>query len=714
MRKGCLSVWVLLVLTAAVGAEAKPLPKNPQLAERIEFTTEVVPYDPFPDAGPNGPLLKTVQRGGAFTLVIHGNLKKGFHTYPFTQRSSDPEQQNSFLNKIQYDDVPGLKPLWPLSESQPEFKAEQSVGVLLQFERPFRLVQDIVVLPDAKPGPIVLRVRLDLTVCDKTCITGKDTLDVPLTISDEPAAKLTPELDQRLKAADPGIAVVAVPPELAAQMSNASDAPKSAPSSPSGPPTLSNASLGGLVLLAMGGALLMLLTPCVFPMIPVTVSFFLKQSEKKQQSALPLALVYSGTIVVMLSLAVLLLGGVITQVANNSWLNLGFGLLLVYFALSLFGMYEIELPHFLTRFTSSREGQGGLIGAIFMALTFTITSFTCTGPFLGILLTPAASTTLGWGSLALLALVYSATFAAPFFLLALFPGLLKKLPKSGGWLNSVKVVMGFIELAFAFKFLSIVDANLHPGNPRWFTYDVVLCAWIVLSLACGLYLFGLFRLPHDTPVDHIGVPRLLFASFFIGLALYMTPALWRKTPAGVIGENLVAMLPQDFSEEQGGNRTAVAGRAKPGEGGVYWYRDYKAAYDKAVAENKLLFIDFTGTNCVNCRSNEGNVFKKPFAQEELAKYVCVQLYTDVVPDRSLSPADAAQEAKRNQKWEDATFGGIELPLYIVFRPDPATMEKDGKLQGRELARYAGLIQDPNDFLKTVLRAPLNGQVARAK
>src|SRR5262249_36501180 len=152
---------------------------------------------------------------------------------------------------------------------------------------------------------------------------------------------------------------------------------------------------------------------------------------------------------------------------------------------------------------------------------------TCTGPFLGVVLAPVAVSQLGWSTLALLSLVYAATFAAPFFVLALFPGLLKTLPKSGGWLNAVKVVMGFIEVAAAFKFLSIADAALNPGNPRWFTYDTVLCSWIALSAACGFYLLGLFRLPHDTPQEHIGVPRLLFAMTFLGLSLYLLPNLWR-------------------------------------------------------------------------------------------------------------------------------------------------------------------------------------------
>src|SRR5262249_8365757 len=152
------------------------------------------------------------------------------------------------------------------------------------------------------------------------------------------------------------------------------------------------------------------------------------------------------------------------------------------------------------------------------------------------------------------ALAYAATFAAPFFVLALFPKLIKKLPKSGGWLNLVKVVMGFLELAAALKFLANTDLALNPGDPILFNYDSVLCSWIALSAACGLYLFGVFRMPHDSPVEHLSVPRMLFASIFLGFAVYMIPALWRVTPQGVIGKGLVAFLPLDTREEMDWSR----------------------------------------------------------------------------------------------------------------------------------------------------------------
>jgi thiol:disulfide interchange protein DsbD len=378
--------------------------------------------------------------------------------------------------------------------------------------------------------------------------------------------------------------------------------------------------------------------------------------------------------------------------------------MLMFFALSLFGMYELELPHFLSSFTSAREGKGGYAGAFFMALTFTITSFTCTGPFLGPLLVATKEMQLSYDRLILAAFVYSATFAAPFFVLALFPSLLKTLPKSGGWLNAVKVVMGFLELAMALKFLGNMDASLHPGNPILFTYETVIAAWIALSVACGLYLLGLYRLPHDTQIESIGVLRFLLATIFLGLGLYMMPALWHKTPQGIVGQFLVSFAPLDT--EQGGAEGQFAGQQK-----LQWYLDYEQARAEAVKENKLLFIDFTGVNCQNCRANELGVFPQPAVREELKKFVRVQLYTDIVPRQGLSEGEAKAEAKRNSTWQAKTFDDSATPLYVIFKPDRTTLEEDGKLKGVELGRRAGYISDVSAFVD-LLKNTQDRQVAK--
>jgi thiol:disulfide interchange protein DsbD len=372
-------------------------------------------------------------------------------------------------------------------------------------------------------------------------------------------------------------------------------------------------------------------------------------------------------------------------------------------------MYEIELPQFLSRFTSAHEGRGGYVGAFFMALTFTITSFTCTGPFLGPLLVGVKEAQLSHLELVLAALTYSAVFAAPFFVLALFPSLIKALPRSGGWLNAVKVVMGFLELAAALKFLGNTDLALNPGDPLLFTYETVLCAWIALSVACGLYLLGLFRLPHDTPLENVGVPRMVLATLFLGLALYMTPALWRKTPQGVVGRWLVAFLPMDTSEPT----EAAGGTAASNGGRLTWHMDYEEAWEQAVAENKPIFIDFTGVYCTNCRENEKGVFPRPEVRQQLEKFVRVQLYNDTVPKPGLSAAEAKQLADRNRELQRNTVGDVATPLYLLLRPDPRVAIEDGKLKGVVLGKASGKIFDVAGFVK-LLEDRGDKQVARSR
>ncbi len=643
---------------------------------------------------------RVFRRGEIITLVIAGTPKPGSHTYPMTERSADPAQQESGLSQLKYKETAGLRPLWPIHESPPGewVRYPKGIGVFLEHKHDFIWAQDILVLPNAKPGSHVLSFTIKLQVCDESsCRLGEHNFEVPFTVADTPAETLTADLRTRQQSPQPPILVRPVPDHL--KVEEIARSPSAAPS-----PEKADTSLFGLLFTTMGAAIAMLFTPCVFPMIPITVSFFLKQSEKKHHNAIVTATVYSVTIIVVLALAVLILGKLIVDLANSPWMNLALGAVLVFFALSLFGMYELELPHFLSSFTASRESKGGYLGAFFMALTFTITSFTCTGPFLGPLLVATKEMQLGLDRLILASFVYSATFAAPFFFLALFPTLLKTLPKSGGWLNSVKVVMGVLELAMAFKFLGNMDASLHPGEPVLFTYETVFASWIALSVACGLYLFGVFRLPHDTPVESIGVPRFLLATLFLGLGLYMTPALWHKTPQGVLGQFLVSFAPLD--SEPVGVAEGGSGQQK-----LAWHLDYDKAREQALKENKLLFIDFTGVNCQNCRANELGVFPQPAVKEELKKFVRVQLYTDIVPRPGTSKADAESEAERNAAWQSATFKDGSTPLYVIFKPDGGDLEQDGKLRGVELGRTAGFINDVPSFLN-MLKSVQGRQVAQ--
>jgi thiol:disulfide interchange protein DsbD len=316
-------------------------------------------------------------------------------------------------------------------------------------------------------------------------------------------------------------------------------------------------------------------------MIPITVSFFLKQSETRKNRALSLALVYSLTIVLVLAVGGLVLMRVLINVSQHWATNFVLAGIFLFFALSLLGMYDITLPSWLTTATSSQEGRGGLVGTFFMALTFSIISFTCVGPIYGGFIAFEAS---GQASAAnslqqvLSVLGFSVAFASPFFVLALFPGLLRSLPRSGSWMNSVKVVMGFLELAAVFKFLRSAEVYL-VGKADWFTFDLVLGTWVALAVACGLYLLNVFRLPHDHDVpETIGVPRLLFSLIFLGLGLYMLPGLFKtaqgapQKPGGQLFNQIQSFLLPESSG--GGNLPEALARAR--------------------REKKLVFIDFTG------------------------------------------------------------------------------------------------------------------------
>ena len=263
------------------------------------------------------------------------------------------------------------------------------------------------------------------------------------------------------------------------------------------------------ILLALSMGFLSLLTPCVFPMIPITVSFFIKRGESKKGSPLSNALIYAGGIVATFSLLGFILALTLgasgaNQLAANPWVNLFIASLFIYFAFSLFGMYEIDIPDKLKQLSLRQESRDGVIGTIFMAVTFTLTSFTCTVQFVGLLLVAASQGQWFWPMIGMI--VFSSAFASPFFLLALFPQYLANLPKSGGWLNSTKVVMGFLELAAAFKFISNTDLVWGWG---FFSHYIVLAIWAILMILCGIYLLGKIRFPHDSPVEFLSAGRLV-------------------------------------------------------------------------------------------------------------------------------------------------------------------------------------------------------------
>lgn len=425
--------------------------------------------------------------------------------------------------------------------------------------------------------------------------------------------------------------------------------------------------LFSFIFLALSMGFLALLTPCVFPMIPITVSYFTHQGELEGRSPVKQASVYAIGIIFTFSVLGLLLALTLgaagaNQLAANPWVNLFIGALFIYFALSLFGMYEIQVPAKLRSFTLKQEGRSGYVGTLFMALTFTLTSFTCTVQFVGLLLVAAAQGQWFWPSIGML--VFSAAFALPFFFLALFPQYLAKLPQSGGWLNSVKVVMGFLELAAAFKFLSNTDLVW-----RWsiFTHTAVLAVWTIIALMTGIYLLGKLRLPHDSEVSSVGVPRMLLSMFFLTFGLYLGTGLIGQPIHGLI----YSYLPPKIESE---TQNVVINGSIHDE--FYWYKDLDTALEEAQQEQKPVFVDFTGYTCTNCRWMEANVFTNAEVQARFGEFILVQLYTD-----------AGENYKEHQQYEIERFGTASLPFYVVLSPE-----------NEEIARFPGMSRNIDEFL----------------
>jgi len=450
---------------------------------------------------------------------------------------------------------------------------------------------------------------------------------------------------------------------------------------------------GSFFLLSISMGLLALLTPCVFPMIPITISYFTKQGEIEGRNPVKQASVYSAGIIATytvlgLLLAVTLGASGANQLAASPWVNLFIGGLFIYFALSLFGMYEIELPSALRQFTLKQEGRGGYVGTLFMALTFTLTSFTCTVQFVGLLLVRAVQGDWFWPALGML--LFSAAFALPFFFLALFPQYLARMPKSGGWLNSVKVVMGFLELAAAFKFLSNTDLVW-----QWniFTRPVVLTVWVVIVFLTGLYILGKIRLPHDTPLETIGVPRLILSIILLTFSIYMA--------RGIIGQPIHGLIDSYLPPKIQGGMVAAPTFGARGGGTVLnesiseldvssahngWIRDYDEGVKVAEELGKPIFLNFTGITCTNCRWMETNMFTEPEVVELFDNFVLIELFTDMGP-----------RSKEWQKMEEQRFGTVALPYYVI-------LSSDGQ---EEIASFAGMTPNLQQFVRFLNRG-LNG------
>ncbi len=420
--------------------------------------------------------------------------------------------------------------------------------------------------------------------------------------------------------------------------------------------------IGSFLLLALSMGFLALLTPCVFPMIPITISFFLKRGEDKNTSPVKGALVYMLGIVMTFTLLGMLLAIFLgasgaTQLASNPYVNLFIAFLFIYFAFSLFGFYEIELPQSLKRFSLQRENSEGYAGILFMALTFTLTSFTCTVAFMGLILVAASQGQWFWPIIGML--IFSLAFASPFFFLALFPHYLTKMPQSGGWLNSVKVTMGFLEIAAAFKFISNTDLVW-----QWdiFTYEVVLTCWAIIMALCAVYILGYIRFKNDSKVA-FSYQRSLLSILFLSLSFYLL--------SGNFGYNINGTIESYLPP-------------KKMKSNLNWIHSLDNAFIIANEEDKKIFIDFTGVTCTNCRWMETNVFAEQSVEDIMSQFILVSLYTD-----------AGDNYLEKRDYQISRFKTAALPYYVILDKNDLVIDE-----------FPGMTRDIEQF-KAFLEKGLN-------
>lgn len=635
-----------------------------------------------------------VKPGGRFDLELTAAIQDGWHLYSTSQAPGGPIPTRITMPAGQAFRMEAA-PAGP----EPKREYDPNFGMDTEFyDTSATFVVPVLVAPNAPGGTQKVEVHVRFQTCnDRLCLPPRtDKLVAQVTVVG--AAKV---------AAAPG-AGTPEPKANAPAPSERGESPASAqasnsaaatPERPAGKPSTvvregavaaaqgapiavaapgQSTDLWAFLWLAITVGALSLLTPCVFPMVPITVSYFTNHAAGSRRGAVGNALVYSAGIILTftaLGMALALVVGAsgLNRFAANPWINLLIAGIFLAFAMNLFGAYELAPPSsVLTRLDSltRREGGSRFIGTLLMGLTFTLTSFTCTAPFVGTLLVMAAQGSWKWPLLGMLA--FSTVFALPFFILALLPQIVSHLPRAGGWLNAVKVSMGFLEVAAAMKFLSNVDLVWGWGV---FTREVVLATWVALGLLLCLYLLGSFRLTNDSPTERIGAWRLGAAILSLAVTVHLVTGLFGTR----LGELEAFLPPATGTSAQRGAGTL--------EGELPWIvNDYDQALATASREQRLVLIDFTGYTCTNCRWMEANMFPRPEVRDELERFVRVKLYTD----------GEGEQYEKHQQFQATTFGTVALPLYAVMSPE-----------GRPLATFPGLTRNPQEFI-AFLRGPLNG------
>lgn len=597
---------------------------------------------------------KTLKQNEAFKAKLKANIEGEWHLYAVEQPEGGPFPTKITVSENLLFTINGkiTSPL-PITKFEPLFNIDTKF-----FAKSAEFNLPLIATGEAKTDDLAINVRYQ--VCDdKVCLPPKT---VKVTFSGFEDVKKS--------------ALSSVPIENSSQPGNEKiQNPNSQTQNPNDLPIWS------FIWLAISLGALSLLTPCVFPMIPITVSYFTNHSSHSRAKAIKLASIYSlgiiATFTILGMLLAIFVGAAgINLFAANPWVNIIITAIFLLFAFNLFGAYELQIPSSiltkLDNLTRSKEGEGsGIVGALLMGLTFTLTSFTCTSPFVGTILVSASQGSWQMPFVGMLA--FSTVFALPFFVLALAPQLVSQLPRAGGWMNSVKVAMGFLEVAAAMKFISNVDLIWKWGI---FTRSFVLAIWIAIGVILAIYLLGKFQLFHDSKPEKIGVFRLMSAILSLAISFYLLTGLF----GAKLGE-LESFLPLDLD----GSSSKVFGGKSKDE--LNWIdNDLDKALAKAKSENKRVFIDFTGYTCTNCRWMEANVFPKKEVEAEMSKFVLARLYTD----------DGSENNNKQQEYQEKTFKTVALPFYAILEAD-----------GKTVSTFPGLTRNSQEFIDFLQKSQKN-------
>ncbi len=585
---------------------------------------------------------KAAAPGSHVLAKFTGTIQPHWHVYSMTTPPGGPNP-----TKVGIAENPAVAG-FTIYQSKPVRKLDPSFGIDTEtFSEEYVLLFDIQLKKDAAAGPADIAANVRYQSCNDTICLPPKRKSATASLTIDPSAPA-----QAIVIPSGYTLVPTAAPKATTTPAAAPPAPKQQPSGV------------GFFLLAFGAGLAAIFTPCVFPMIPFTVSYFLnRQSSGKRDGVLQAIVFCLGIVVLFTGLGVLItaISGAsgVVKLGNSPWVNAFIAAVFVVFGLSLLGAYDLTLPSgMLTKLNQASEG-GGYLGTLLMGLTFTLTSFACIGPIVGPLLVASVQTS---GLQPVLGMASFATgLAAPFFVLSLFPSFLNKLPKSGGWLMRVKVVLGFVVLAISVKYLSSADQILQTD---WISREMFLASWVVLFALPGLYLLGFLRLEGIKADDRLGIGRLVIASLFLIFSISLLPGLF----GGSLGE-IDAFIPVQA-------RT-IALRGGESAAPVWMKNQYKEALAKARAENKLVFINFTGYACTNCHWMKANMFPRPEITGLLKDFVLVDLYTD--------GTDA--ESELNQQLEEKRFGTVAIPFYAIVDPDEHT-----------LATFPGLTRNASEFV----------------